>query len=278
MHRGYIKVWRKLQEDEIWMNPEPFNKRDAWIDLLVMTWAKKKIFIIGNKAVELEPGQLFLAYRFLCSKWHWSKGKLKDYLDLLASPDVKKIIYKSTHDGTLITILNWETYQPIFDVDRTPIDTPTGRKPDVNRTQTGQNKECKRMLKKVKEKRFPPSAHPKIESETPKQKQDRRIETIIEFVKKNWDEDFTPSQIQVLVYGQKREKGKVGFKTHETLWEFLKSNIGIKPQEGLYSYLRRCSMDEKTVYVHADKAWKNKDPKLIGEILKDMAKESEPTK
>ena len=155
MQRGWIKVWRKLQDDEIWMNPEPFNKRDAWVDLLLMTWAKDKTFIIGNRAVKLEPGQIFLAYRFLCSKWHWSKGKLKDYLDLLASPEIKKIIYKSTHDGTLVTILKWETYQGIFEVDRTPTNTPTGLKPDVNRTPTGQNKEC---IKKVKEVKTKPSS------------------------------------------------------------------------------------------------------------------------
>lgn len=131
-------------------------------------------------------------------------------------------------------------------------------------------------LSEVK-KESPPSADPKEAdpSETRKEKQDRRIETIITFIKKNWNEDITPPQIQVLVYGLKREKRKVGFKTYEALWEFLKCNKDTKPKGRLYPYLRQCSMDEKTVNVHADKAWKHKDPQLIGEIFEDMRKKAE---
>jgi len=109
--------------------------------------------------------------------------------------------------------------------------------------------------------------------ETSKKKQDRRIETIIAFIKKTWDEDWTPSQIQLLVYGRKTGKVRLGFKTYEALWEFIRTNTDIKPKEGLFPYLVRCSMDERTTAIFGDKAWRNKKPQLIGEILKGMADE-----
>jgi len=142
-----------------------------------------------------------------------------------------------------------------------------------------QVKLSKVKLSKVK-KESPPSADPKEvdPSETPKQKQDRRITTIIAFIKKNWNEDLTPSQIQVLVYGLKREKRKVGFKTYEALWEFLKSNKNTKPKGPLYPYLRKCSIDEKTVSVYGDKAFREKDPQLIGEILEDLKDRAKQTR
>lgn len=142
-----------------------------------------------------------------------------------------------------------------------------------------QVKLSKVKLSKVN-KESPPSADPKKAdpSETPKEKQDRRIKIIIAFIKKNWNEDITPPKIQVLVYGLKREKRKVGFKTYEALWEFLKSNKNTKPKGPLYPYLRKCSIDEKTVSVYGDKAFREKDPQLIGEILEDLKDRAKQTR
>ena len=33
--KGYIKLYRGLQDCWIWQDKEPFTKRDAWIDLLL---------------------------------------------------------------------------------------------------------------------------------------------------------------------------------------------------------------------------------------------------
>lgn len=148
MQRGWIKVWRRLQDDEIWINPEPFNKRDAWIDLLLMTWAKDKDFLIGKKVVKLKPGQIFLSYRFLCSKWHWSRHKLSDYLNLLKNLD--KISFVCSKTGTLITILRWETYQGIFNDEGTQPAPIKGHKRDTKGT-----KQRSKEVEKVKEVKDP---------------------------------------------------------------------------------------------------------------------------
>jgi hypothetical protein len=174
-------LWRKIQDDEIWKNPEPFNKRDAWIDLLLMTWANDKNFIVGDKVLSLKSGQIFLSYRFICSKWHWSKGKLRRYFNLLA--DVQKVNVTCSKNGTLITILNWDTYQPIFDVDG----TLSGHKRDTNGTN-------QRYIKIVKEEKpFVDSQNPESTeglsspSKKPKPKPDSRIKELFEF----WEYKFS---------------------------------------------------------------------------------------
>jgi len=157
-------LWRKIQDDEIWLSPEPFNKRDAWIDLLLMTWAKDKDFIIGKKVVRLKAGQIFLSYRFLGTKWHWSKHKIGDYLSLLR--DLKKIEFEARPEGTLITICNWEIYQSIFDVEGTQTNSERGRSGDEEGTLRGQNKDCKRELEIDKEKDIKDGVPPKDINQT----------------------------------------------------------------------------------------------------------------
>ena len=55
MHRGYIKLWRKMLDDEIMTNN---NYLIVWINLLLMANYKKKTIIFNGKSLTLEAGQL----------------------------------------------------------------------------------------------------------------------------------------------------------------------------------------------------------------------------
>lgn len=152
MQRGWIKLWRKLQDLTLWSySDEPFCKRAAWIDLLLMTWAKEKEFFLNAQRIKLKPGQMVISIRFLAAKWRWSPEKLKNFLNLLV--ELKMIEKKAYKYGTVVTICNWEIYQQNFKVDDTPTDTPTNT-PTNTSTDTlterppAQNKE---VIKKVKD-------------------------------------------------------------------------------------------------------------------------------
>ncbi len=106
---GWIKLHRKIRENEIWQK-EPFNKRSAWIDLLLRATHKGEKFLIGNTIVKLEAGQIFTSEKRLAEDWKWSRWKVRCFLNLLK--EIGQIeTPKKTSKYTILTIANWELYQ-----------------------------------------------------------------------------------------------------------------------------------------------------------------------
>lgn len=52
---GWISVHRKIQENWIWNCKEPYDKRSAWIDLLLSVNHKKASVNFDNEVYEIEP-------------------------------------------------------------------------------------------------------------------------------------------------------------------------------------------------------------------------------
>jgi DNA replication protein DnaD len=65
--------------------------------------------LIGNEAVEVEPGQKITSIRKLCDRWGWSNTKVKNFLELLKKQSM--ISYKSDTKKTVITVLNYRDHQ-----------------------------------------------------------------------------------------------------------------------------------------------------------------------
>jgi len=59
MKEGWVKVYRSLRDNEIWGGKEPYDKRSAWVDLLLRATHKDTKFLLGNTTIELIPGQVF---------------------------------------------------------------------------------------------------------------------------------------------------------------------------------------------------------------------------
>lgn len=119
MSEGWIKTYRKLQECWLWKINEPFDKRSAWVDLLLSAnHADKKIFFNG-KLITIERGQVLTSIRKLSEKWMWSYDKTLRYLKLLESDGMLK--KESDKSRTLVTIVNYEVYQDVPITIRTPI-------------------------------------------------------------------------------------------------------------------------------------------------------------
>ena len=106
---GWIKLHRKIRENEIWKR-EFFDKRSAWIDLLLRAAHKEEKFLIGNTIIKLKPGEIFTSEKKLAKDWKWSRHKVRNFLTLLAQTD-QIGTPKRTSRYTLLSIVNWKKYQ-----------------------------------------------------------------------------------------------------------------------------------------------------------------------
>lgn len=108
--KGWIKLFRKIRDNIIWKSNEPYDKRSAWIELLLMANHEPKEFLSKKgKPIKVNPGQCFTSIESLANQWHWSRNKVRRYLRLLDGLGMCHSC--GTPDGTLVTIVNYRVYQ-----------------------------------------------------------------------------------------------------------------------------------------------------------------------
>lgn len=148
--QGWIKLHRKLLDNPLWTS-EPFTKAQAWVDLLLLASYKDgNYFYVRGIKVETNRGQLGYSMQSLCTRWRWSSGKVDRYLNRLQNEN--QIIYQTSDITTIITILNYDTFQyddiPNENPNNTPNSIPNSI-PNGNQTvyQTETNKKGKKDKK-----------------------------------------------------------------------------------------------------------------------------------
>ena len=105
---GWIKLHRKIQEHWLWQD-KPFDKRSAWIDMLLMANHDYNKFLLGNELVEVERGSFITSEVKLAERWGWSRTKVRNFLQLLIND--RMIEKKSDNRKTILTIENYNDYQ-----------------------------------------------------------------------------------------------------------------------------------------------------------------------
>lgn len=108
MDKGWIKLHRNIQDHWLWQE-KPFDKRSAWIDLLLMANHKDNKFLLGSELIEVKRGSFITSEYKLMDKWGWSKTKVRNFLKLLE--DDKMITKVSDRKKTTLTIVNYNDYQ-----------------------------------------------------------------------------------------------------------------------------------------------------------------------
>lgn len=131
---GWISVHRKIQENWIWNCKEPYDKRSAWIDLLLSVNHKKASVNFDNEIYEIEPGQMITSLTKLAKKWRWSRHKVSDYLRTLEKE--RMLVQVRDSKKTLISIENYGKYQCRKESTDTSEDILQERTTDMSRTQT----------------------------------------------------------------------------------------------------------------------------------------------
>lgn len=114
--KGWIYLHRKLLDCVLWNDDEPFDRRSAWIDLLLLVNHSDKTIIFDGHKTVITRGQYLTSVRKLSERWHWSKDRTLRYLRLLE--ELGMIHRDSTNKRTLVTVANYDVYQVAKDTDK----------------------------------------------------------------------------------------------------------------------------------------------------------------
>ena len=107
--KGWISLYRKMQEHWIWKSTEPFDKRSAWLSLLFKANHKDTNVMIDSKLVTIKRGSFITSELKLANEWKWSRKKVRTFLKRLEADQM--LTKNSTTKYTTITIENWDLYQ-----------------------------------------------------------------------------------------------------------------------------------------------------------------------
>jgi DNA-binding transcriptional regulator GbsR (MarR family) len=108
--KGWISVHRKIQNHWVWETEKPFDKRSAWIDILLMVNHKPGKVFFNNEIVEVDTGERITSEVKLAKKWGWSRTKVRTFLKLLEQDDMIENI-KENGKRTRLKVLNYSNYQ-----------------------------------------------------------------------------------------------------------------------------------------------------------------------
>lgn len=106
---GWIKLYRSIEANDF-LNDEPYDKRSAWIWLLLHANTEPhKIKYRDGRTRTIKRGQLHTSIRNLANSWRWSRDRVTLFLDNLET--LKMIRTKRDTNGTLVTIEKYTSYQ-----------------------------------------------------------------------------------------------------------------------------------------------------------------------
>ncbi len=109
MKEGYIKLYRGIEDNPLWLQ-EPFTKAQAWIDLLMLTNIKPGVIQTKNGEMhKIQRGECAWSMKRLATRWKWSEGKVKRFFCYLN--DEKMIVQKVVPKLTIIKVINFDKYQ-----------------------------------------------------------------------------------------------------------------------------------------------------------------------
>lgn len=108
--KGFIALFRSIQENELWEMDEPFDRRSAFVDLIMMANFEEKTFVLhGSTKTTIKRGQLHTSIGKLAKRWKWSENKVRRFLALLKELDM--VHSNGTPYGTTLTLVNYGKYQ-----------------------------------------------------------------------------------------------------------------------------------------------------------------------
>lgn len=146
--KGWIKLHRSLQDCWIWIIDEPFDKRSAWVDLLLSANHRDVKMMFNGELITIKRGQILTSIRKLCIRWKWSTNKVYRFLNQLENDFMVK--RESDNNRTLLSIIKYGVYQYDGNTDEhtngnsdeTPTNTPTET---VSDTPSETKQECKNI-------------------------------------------------------------------------------------------------------------------------------------
>lgn len=106
---GWFKIQRDIENHWIWKSSEPFDKRSAWIDLIMLANYADRKTTDGESVVLRKRGDVNYSMLFLAKRWKWDRRKVRRFLVALESDGMVSL--HGTQHGTTITIENYAKWQ-----------------------------------------------------------------------------------------------------------------------------------------------------------------------
>ena len=110
MHRGYIKLWRCIQDNPLWQN-HPYSPAQAWLDIVLSATHKDRVVTIRGIDLLVKRGQCSESELNFAKKWKWSRNKVRKFLRKTEHEKMIKIEQQNIKLTSIITIENYELYQ-----------------------------------------------------------------------------------------------------------------------------------------------------------------------
>ncbi|NPU86365.1 MAG: hypothetical protein HPY65_17945 [Syntrophaceae bacterium] len=161
MNRGYVRLWRKsldagwIRNHKLWA---------FWTWCLLKASHKEFDAIVGLQVVHLMPGQFIFGLKKASMETGLSIQEIRTIIDFLKRTE--NLTIKSTNKYSIITIINWNTYQSDILESNTQ-----SNKPLTNKEQHTNTKEVKSFSSDSAELRLAELLHQKILSLLPGFKQ-----------------------------------------------------------------------------------------------------------
>lgn len=156
MHRGYIKLYRKIAEHPRFKDSEWFH---VFGFLMLNATHTPRNAVFDGRVVELKPGQMITGRHSIAEKTGIHPSKVARVMEQLKSDQV--IEQQAGSKGSIITILNWSQYQD------------SDNKPDSSRTATEQLPNTNKNEKNVEAfNGIPPSGEVELPPNFPRTEQD----------------------------------------------------------------------------------------------------------
>jgi len=142
MNNGWIKLWRKVWDTDLFIEKRVFSRFEAWVDMLLMADHTNKKHLINGEWVETNRGEFPVSERFLEIRWRWSRKKVRNFLGNLEREGM--VNKNSTTKGTIVHIIKYSTYQ-----DRDTTEDTTKEPPKIQlKNQIQEDKEVKKIKNK----------------------------------------------------------------------------------------------------------------------------------
>jgi hypothetical protein len=124
MHRGYIKIWRKIEDSGLIQLP---NTLAVFMHILLNASHKDMKVGTPNGIISIQRGQYISGRIQLASKLKQSQQQIRTSLDRLVNLEILTI--KSTNKYSIYTIENYDNYQ---DVNQQTTNKSTNKQPTDN--------------------------------------------------------------------------------------------------------------------------------------------------
>jgi len=110
LHRGFIKLWRRFMDTDLWSERRKFSKAEAWLDLIMRASGIDREVLMGWEKVSVPRGTILVSQRGLANRWKWSRKSVASFLGYLKR---EQMIRQDIVRGmTQITICSYDTYNP----------------------------------------------------------------------------------------------------------------------------------------------------------------------